>query len=76
MLGRRVPARLLELVCEEPSRLADCLAACKRLEFLHEEIVDGEPVYAFKSALVWELAHQSVSPLDRQVLRRTARLAD
>jgi hypothetical protein len=34
-------------------------AACKRLEFLHEEIVDGDPVYVFKDALLWEVAQQS-----------------
>ena len=56
-LGPRVPTRILELACEEPARLAESVAACKPLEFIHEEIVDNEPVYVFKDALVWEVAH-------------------
>jgi hypothetical protein len=76
VIGRRVPARLLELICEEPKRLAERIAACKRLEFLHEEIVEGEPVYAFKDTLVWEVARERVPLMDRQALRRTALLAD
>jgi DNA-binding NtrC family response regulator len=76
VIGRRVPARLLELVCEEPGRLAERIAACKRLEFLHEEIVEGEPVYAFKDTLVWEVAQQRVSVGDRETLRRTAQLTE
>jgi hypothetical protein len=46
-------------VSEEPARLAERIAACKRLEFLHEEIVDGDLGYVFKDALLWEVAQQS-----------------
>src|SRR5262249_58177687 len=34
VLGRRVPAKLLERVCEERERFRERLAACKRLELL------------------------------------------
>ncbi len=69
VIGRRVPARLLELGCEDPARLAEGLVECKRLELLDEEIVEGESVYVFKHALVQEVAFQSLSPVDRQALR-------
>jgi predicted ATPase len=75
-IGHRVPAQLLGLVCGDRARLAEHIAACKRLEFIHEEIVEGEPVYVFKDALVWEVAHQSVPVMERRALRRTARLPD
>jgi predicted ATPase len=76
VLGRRVPAKLLELVCDEPQRLREFVAECKRLELLQEEFVDSEPVYALRSALVWELARQSVSPSEQHALRSIARLSD
>ena len=75
-LGPRVPAGILEQVFEEPARLAECVSACKQLEFIHEEIVDNEPVYVFKDALVWEVAHESVPLAEREALRRKARLPD
>jgi len=76
VLGRRVPAKLLELVCDEPLRLREFVAECKRLELLQEEFVESEPVYAFKSALIWELSRQSISPSEQQALRSIARLSD
>jgi len=76
VLGRRVPAKLMALVCDEPQRLREFVAECKRLELLQEEFVDNEPVYAFKSALIWELARQSVSPSEQHALRRIARVSD
>ena len=76
VLGRRVPAKLLERVCEERGRLRERLAACKRLELLQEEVVEGELAYAFKSALLWQFAYQSVPPVERQALRRAAGLPD
>src|SRR5262249_58355402 len=76
VLGRRVPAKLLERVCEERGRLRERLAACKRLELLQEEVVEGESAYAFKSALLWQFACQSVPPMERQALRRAAGLPD
>jgi predicted ATPase len=72
VIGRRVPARLLELFCEEPARMAERIAECKRLEFLDEEIVEGEPVYVFKHALVREVAYHSLSQIDRQALHAAA----
>ena len=75
-IGHRVPAQLLGLIYGDRARLAEHIAACKRLEFIHEEIVEGEPVYVFKDALVWEVAHQSVPVMERRTLRRTARLPD
>ena len=42
-------------ICEEPA-LSDSIAAWKRLELIHEDIEDGEKVYVFKDALVWEVA--------------------
>jgi predicted ATPase len=75
-IGRRVPARLLELVGGGRSRLEEQIAVCKRMELIQEEIVDDEPVYVFKDALVWEVAHQSLSPGDRQALRQSAGLSD
>jgi len=72
VLGRRVPARLLERFCEEPSSLAECIAECKRLEFLDEEVVEGEPVYVFKHALVREVAYHGLSLIDRQALHAAA----
>jgi len=76
VLGRRVPAKLLELVCDEPQRLREFVAQCKRLELLQEEFVDSEPVYAFKNALIWELARQSISPSEQHALRSIARVSD
>src|SRR5215471_11559519 len=76
VLGRRVPAKLLERVWEERGRLRECLAACKRLELLQEEVVEGEFTYGFKSALLWQFAYQSVPPVERQALRRAAGLPD
>jgi adenylate cyclase len=63
-IGRRVPAEGLKRICEEPA-LSDSIAAWKRLELIHEDIEDGEKVYVFKDALVWEVArHVEVeSPL-------------
>jgi adenylate cyclase len=63
-IGRRVPAERLTQICEEPA-LSDSIAAWKRLELIHEDIEDGEKVYVFKDALVWEVArHVEVeSPL-------------
>jgi DNA-binding NtrC family response regulator len=72
VIGRRVPARLLERFCEEPTSLAECIAECKRLEFLEEEIVEGEPVYVFKHALVREVAYHGLSLIDRQALHAAA----
>ena len=66
----------MALVCDEPQRLREFVAECKRLELLQEEFVDNEPVYAFKSALIWELARQSVSPSEQHALRRIARVSD
>ena len=54
-IGRRVPAERLKQICEEPA-LSDSIAAWKRLELIHEDIEDGEKVYVFKDALVWEVA--------------------
>jgi len=76
VLGRRVPAKLMALVCDEPQRLREFVAECKRLELLQEEFADNEPVYAFKSALIWELARQSVSPSEQHALRSIARVSD
>src|SRR5262249_33633732 len=76
VLGRSVPAKLLELAWEERGRLRECLAACKRLQVLQEEIVEGELAYAFKSALLWQFAYQSVPPMERHALRRAAGLPD
>jgi predicted ATPase len=72
VIGRRVPARLLELFCEQPARMAERIAECKRMEFLDEEIVEGEPVYVFKHALVREVAYHSLSQIDRQALHAAA----
>jgi len=76
VLGRRVPAKLMELVCDEPQRLREFVAECKRLELLQEVFVDNEPIYAFKSALVWELARQRISPSEQDALRSIARVSD
>ena len=54
-IGPRVPAERLKRICEEPA-LSDSIAAWKRLELIHEDIEDGEKVYVFKDALVWEVA--------------------
>jgi len=72
VIGRRVPARLLELFCEEPVRIEERIAECKRLEFLDEEIVEGEPVYVFKHALVREVAYHSLTLIDRRALHAAA----
>ena len=72
VIGRRVPARLLELFCEEPARMGERITECKRLEFVDEEIVEGEPVYVFKHALVREVAYHSLSQIDRQTLHAAA----
>jgi len=57
-IGRRVPAERLKKICEEPG-LSDSIAAWKRLELIHEDIEDGEKVYVFKDALVWEVARHA-----------------
>ena len=57
-IGRRVPAARLKQICEEPG-LSDSIAAWKRLELIHEDIEDGEKVYVFKDALVWEVARHA-----------------
>jgi predicted ATPase len=57
-IGRRMPAERLKQICEEPV-LSDSIAAWKRLELIHEDIEDGEKVYVFRDALVWEVARHA-----------------
>jgi len=57
-IGRRMPAERLKQICEEPA-LSDSIAAWKRRELIHEDIEDGEKVYVFRDALVWEVARHA-----------------
>jgi class 3 adenylate cyclase/tetratricopeptide (TPR) repeat protein len=68
VLGREFPLRLLEAVWSGPGGLEPHLAELRRLEFVHEQGGDGEPVYVFKHALTQDVAYQSL------LSRRRARL--
>jgi class 3 adenylate cyclase/tetratricopeptide (TPR) repeat protein len=60
VLGREFPLRLLEAVWGGPGGLEPHLAELRRLEFIHEQGGDGEPVYVFKHALTQDVAYQSL----------------
>jgi class 3 adenylate cyclase/tetratricopeptide (TPR) repeat protein len=60
VLGREFPLRLLEAVWSGPGGLEPHLTELRRLEFIHEQGGDGEPVYVFKHALTQDVAYQSL----------------
>ncbi len=72
VLGREFPLRLLEAVWSGPGGLEPHLAELRRLEFVHEQGGDGEPVYVFKHALTQDVAYQSLLSSRRARLHEAA----
>jgi class 3 adenylate cyclase/tetratricopeptide (TPR) repeat protein len=75
VLGREFPLRLLEAVWSGPGGLEPHLAELRRLEFIHEQADEGEPVYAFKHALTQDVAYQSLLSSRRARLHEAAGVA-
>ncbi len=72
VLGREFPLRLLEAVWSGPSSLEPHLAELRRLEFIHDQGGDGEPVYVFNHALTQDVAYQSLLSSRRRRLHEAA----
>ena len=72
VLGREFPLRLLEAVWSGPGGLEPYLAELRRLEFIHEQGGEGEPVYVFKHALTQDVAYQSLLSSRRARLHEAA----
>jgi class 3 adenylate cyclase/tetratricopeptide (TPR) repeat protein/(2Fe-2S) ferredoxin len=72
VLGREFPLRLLEAVWSGPGGLEPNLAELRRLEFIHEQGGEGEPVYAFNHALTQDVAYQSLLSSRRARLHEAA----
>jgi class 3 adenylate cyclase/tetratricopeptide (TPR) repeat protein len=75
VLGREFPLRLLEAVWSGPGGLESHIAELQRLEFIHEQGRDGEPVYVFKHALTQDVAYQSLLSSRRTRLHEAAGMA-
>ena len=72
VLGRSVPARLLDALWNDRDTLPLHLAELRRLEFLYDEIRGNEPVYLFKHVLTQEVAYDSLLSGRRQALHAAA----
>jgi class 3 adenylate cyclase/tetratricopeptide (TPR) repeat protein len=72
VLGREFPLRLLEAVWSGPGGLEPHLAELRRLEFIHEQAGEGEPVHVFKHALTQDVAYQSLLSSRRARLHEAA----
>jgi class 3 adenylate cyclase/tetratricopeptide (TPR) repeat protein len=72
VLGREFPRRLLEAVWSGPGGLEPHLAELRRLEFIHDQAGDGEPVHVFKHALTQDVAYQSLLSSRRARLHEAA----
>jgi transcriptional regulator with AAA-type ATPase domain/tetratricopeptide (TPR) repeat protein len=66
VIGRTVPAALLEAVCGEP--VDGALRELVRLEFLVEQPSAGERLYTFRHPLVLEVVYESLVIAERQSL--------
>ena len=70
LLRREFSPELLEAIWEGP--LGPHLEELARLEFLYEQGRPGGPVYAFKHALIQEVAYASLPESDRRALHAAA----
>jgi class 3 adenylate cyclase/tetratricopeptide (TPR) repeat protein len=69
VLGRDIPLRLFRAVSEEPeAELDKHLRELARLEFLYEQAEATEPAYAFRHALICDVAYASLAVTRRQTL--------
>jgi class 3 adenylate cyclase/tetratricopeptide (TPR) repeat protein len=68
VIGRFVPRRLLAALWEQPEVLERSLAELQRMELIHEDSSDGEPIYVFRHALIQEVAYGSLLTPRRQSL--------
>ena len=68
VIGRVVPRRLLGALWEQPEVLERSLAELQRMELIHEDSPDGEPIYVFRHALIQEVAYGSLLTPRRQSL--------
>ena len=71
VLGREFTPQLLQLVWNGPDLDAH-LMELKRLEFLQESAALQEPRYAFKHALIQEVAYESLLSMRRRILHAAA----
>jgi class 3 adenylate cyclase/tetratricopeptide (TPR) repeat protein len=72
VLGRQFPLRLLEAVASDEADLPAQLAALTQLELLHERPEAQEVVYAFKHALVQDVAYDTLLGGPRAALHQAA----
>ncbi|MBI4641608.1 MAG: sigma 54-interacting transcriptional regulator, partial [Candidatus Tectomicrobia bacterium] len=72
ILGRDVPFHLLEAIWKGSDGPELHLKELKRLEFLYEQIGDGESCYLFKHALTQGVVYESLPPPRRQALHAAA----
>jgi DNA-binding NtrC family response regulator/predicted ATPase len=69
VIGRDTPATVAKAVLDLPDdAFQAAVDQLRRAEFLHETSVDGEPGYAFRHALVQEVAYAHVAGAERRAL--------
>ncbi|MGH7356788.1 MAG: AAA family ATPase [Candidatus Rokuibacteriota bacterium] len=72
VLGRDVPARLLEAVSEDGASVTARLADLARLDYMHERGSGEEAAYVFNHALAQEAAYESLLTQHRETLHDAA----
>ena len=72
VLGREFPRTLLQAIWDGPGSVAAHLAELTRLDFVHEQSADPEPIHAFNHALTQEVAYESLLSAPRQALHEAA----
>jgi DNA-binding NtrC family response regulator/tetratricopeptide (TPR) repeat protein len=70
--GREVSVRLLEAMWDRPEPIESMLSALTSLEFLYPGIRAGESIYAFKHALIQEVAYSTLSVAERGLMHGAA----
>ena len=68
VVGRDVPARLLQAITGDVPATAGHLRELQRLEYLHERGEGAHAYYRFKHALTQQVAYASLLPGDRRAL--------
>ena len=72
VLGREFTVRLVQRICDLPTRLEDALGELKALELIYERSYFPEVAYAFKHALTHEVALSTLLSGRRKALHRLA----
>jgi transcriptional regulator with AAA-type ATPase domain/tetratricopeptide (TPR) repeat protein len=72
VLGRVVPAPLMRAVWSGPGPLEPALAPLLAAELLHQRAGRDEPAYAFRHAMIQEIAAASLTPEQRRHLHGAA----